>query len=322
MKRMLALSLFLILLAACCVPAAAESVVLWTCPSCGNTSSGNYCSRCGMKRPEELRWVCPVCGAECDDNFCPNCGAAKSAVPEAGPEETAEQPDGNALSSYGYVTADSVNFRKEPGRQSARIARLKKFALCEIIGTETLDGVVWYNVTYGGTAGYIDGDYFRQMTVREAESFLDSTAYWIGLSNNAEVLTELTAEQTAEPAGTPAPEPTAEPAASLPPAGEIEGVWNLTDVTGVSAEEREIMTAELSAGGYAQYVFRDGRFSMTVCLSDLQQEMTGTYETKDGKLTVTIDGESSVPVEYKTDGNTLEILASEDLWMIFTRQEE
>lgn len=48
----------------------------WTCPQCGHTNSGNFCSECGSKRPEPGIGKCPECGkpVEPGAKFCPECG--------------------------------------------------------------------------------------------------------------------------------------------------------------------------------------------------------------------------------------------------------
>ena len=86
MKKILAVIFSLMLLATCFVHAAAESAEEWNCPSCGATVTGNFCSKCGEKRPEAGTWICPECGAECTENFCSNCGAKRSDA-EAAPDE-------------------------------------------------------------------------------------------------------------------------------------------------------------------------------------------------------------------------------------------
>ena len=92
-------------------------------------------------------------------------------------------PDG--MSSYGYVPASSVNFRKEASTSSTRIASLKQYAFCLILGTTRVGNDTWYRVSYGGKEGYIHGDYFRQMTIAELEEFLGSDEYKQGLTNNS-----------------------------------------------------------------------------------------------------------------------------------------
>jgi membrane protease subunit (stomatin/prohibitin family) len=46
----------------------------WQC-ACGAVNTGNFCSQCGAKKPEE-KWTCS-CGAVNTGNFCPQCGAKK-----------------------------------------------------------------------------------------------------------------------------------------------------------------------------------------------------------------------------------------------------
>ena len=66
----------------------------WTC-SCGAVCDGNFCPKCGAKKPVEETWTCS-CGAVNKDNFCPKCGAKKPApvqCPKCGwkPEDPAAQ---------------------------------------------------------------------------------------------------------------------------------------------------------------------------------------------------------------------------------------
>ena len=120
--------------------------------------------------------------------------------------------DASAPGTFGYVCADSVNFRSGPFINSERIARLKKYALCVVYGTETgADGSLWYRVGYGGATGYLNGDCFRQMTAGETEAFLISPEYQEGIANNADTI--LAAAQGPdggyepfEPFATPEPE--------------------------------------------------------------------------------------------------------------------
>lgn len=50
----------------------------WSCPGCGSTNSGNFCTECGTKRPEKKAAFCPNCGhalnPDVRSNFCPECG--------------------------------------------------------------------------------------------------------------------------------------------------------------------------------------------------------------------------------------------------------
>lgn len=47
----------------------------WVC-SCGHKNSGNFCSNCGEKKPQNNAWTCE-CGASNTGNFCSNCGKKK-----------------------------------------------------------------------------------------------------------------------------------------------------------------------------------------------------------------------------------------------------
>ena len=79
MKKIFSIALTLILLMTCITQVFAESEEVWVCPTCGATVTGNFCSKCGEKRPaEDGSWVCPNCGAECTENFCSNCGTKRS----------------------------------------------------------------------------------------------------------------------------------------------------------------------------------------------------------------------------------------------------
>ena len=48
----------------------------WTCPQCNTINSGNFCTNCGNKKPDEI--ICPDCGEkyQVDSNirFCGKCG--------------------------------------------------------------------------------------------------------------------------------------------------------------------------------------------------------------------------------------------------------
>ena len=49
----------------------------WKC-SCGTVNTGNFCSGCGSKKPENTSWTCS-CGTKNTGRFCSNCGSPKPA---------------------------------------------------------------------------------------------------------------------------------------------------------------------------------------------------------------------------------------------------
>ena len=51
MKKLLALFVALVLTMGCALAETAQEG--WTCPSCGNVNQGNFCSNCGLAKPEE-----------------------------------------------------------------------------------------------------------------------------------------------------------------------------------------------------------------------------------------------------------------------------
>ncbi|MBO7661978.1 MAG: hypothetical protein J6U01_01245, partial [Clostridia bacterium] len=101
-------------------------------------------------------------------------------------EITTAPYNGEALSSYGYVSSENVNFRDRPSRtNSIRLAQLKRYAFCLILGSEEVNGETWYRVNYNGQTGYIVGEFFYQMTLDELDEFLNSSNYTQGIVNNA-----------------------------------------------------------------------------------------------------------------------------------------
>ena len=53
----------------------------WTCPSCGNAATGQFCVECGTKKPTGMpQYKCSKCGWVSSDptkppKFCAQCGA-------------------------------------------------------------------------------------------------------------------------------------------------------------------------------------------------------------------------------------------------------
>ena len=104
------------------------------------------------------------------------------ATPTVTPAVTAEPYDPYATSSYGYVTANSVNFRQTPG--GTRMGVLNEYAFGLVLGSQTVNGQLWYNINQSGTTGWISGDYFNVLNLSELESFLNSSEYYKGILNS------------------------------------------------------------------------------------------------------------------------------------------
>ena len=91
--------------------------------------------------------------------------------------------DNSALSSYGVSQASNgtINVRSQPSADSTIVARILKNTLCLVLGTRQVNGVTWYNIrfTYNDAekTGWINGNYFRQMTLQEFSDYLNSSAY-------------------------------------------------------------------------------------------------------------------------------------------------
>ena len=85
-----------------------------------------------------------------------------------------------SLSSYGHVQSNSgkVNMRSEPSTEATRLKLLDNYAFALVMGSETgADGKTWYKVSQAGTEGYIQGDYFKVLTLSELTRFLQSNEY-------------------------------------------------------------------------------------------------------------------------------------------------
>ena len=93
--------------------------------------------------------------------------------------------DASGMSSYGYVDASSVNWRENASTGAKKVGELKRYAFCLVLGSEHVNGVTWYQVSYGDKTGYIHGDFFKQMTISELEDFLGSEEYVQGVVNNS-----------------------------------------------------------------------------------------------------------------------------------------
>ena len=91
----------------------------------------------------------------------------------------------NSLSSYGYVNKDKVNMRDKASQSGNRIRLLDQYAFALVLGTEKDEnGSTWYHVSQAGTQGYIKGDYFTVLSLKELSAFLTSDNYRNANNNN------------------------------------------------------------------------------------------------------------------------------------------
>ena len=82
-KKTISIILAMVLISGCtCAFAEGDE---WVCPGCGATNTTNFCTKCGVKKPEEI--ICPDCSAKYPIDsgtvFCGNCGAKLQQAAEA-----------------------------------------------------------------------------------------------------------------------------------------------------------------------------------------------------------------------------------------------
>ncbi|MBQ6562397.1 MAG: SH3 domain-containing protein, partial [Clostridia bacterium] len=112
---------------------------------------------------------------------------AGSATPAPTAQITAKPYDPDSASSYGYIYASNngaVNMRKTASTKANVIKRLRNYAFCLVLGSEKIDGTTWYRISYDGLVGYVQGGFFKQMSLAELEEFLNSKEYQQGIVNN------------------------------------------------------------------------------------------------------------------------------------------
>ena len=101
---------------------------------------------------------------------------------------TVQPYDPNSLSSYGYIYArnnGAVNVRRTPSTGDTTIKKLRNYAFCLVLGTQTVNNRTWYQIQYDDVTGYVAGDYFVQMSLAELEEFIGGPEYQQGLKNNS-----------------------------------------------------------------------------------------------------------------------------------------
>ena len=90
---------------------------------------------------------------------------------------------GYNLSSYGYISGDKVRMRSDASMDAQSLKVLDRYAFALVLGQKEKDGVLWYNISQGGTQGYVRGDLFKVLTLDELSSFLNSEEYKNSNSN-------------------------------------------------------------------------------------------------------------------------------------------
>lgn len=110
------------------------------------------------------------------------------------PVQTAAPYNPYALSSYGYVMIDSVNFRSSPN--GTRIGVLNQYAFGLVLGSQISNGTIWYNINQSGSVGWVHGDYFKVLNLTELSSFLNSSEYLQGIMNTSSSTTTTSSTST------------------------------------------------------------------------------------------------------------------------------
>lgn len=101
------------------------------------------------------------------------------------------------LSNYGYV-ASPATMRKEPYKDADRVRLLETYAFCLVKEKKTVDGDLWYYIEYNGDTGFVSGEFFHHMTMKELNDFLSSEEYQQGILNNQTASPEPPAAETSK----------------------------------------------------------------------------------------------------------------------------
>ena len=90
-----------------------------------------------------------------------------------------------SMSSYGYVTTNNVRLRSGAGTANTQIRMMSQYAFALVLGSETVNGQLWYHINQAGTEGYVMADYFKVLSLGELSEFLTSDAYRQSAANAA-----------------------------------------------------------------------------------------------------------------------------------------
>lgn len=119
---------------------------------------------------------------------------------EATVKNNNNEGESTVLSNYGYI-ASPATLRREPYKEADRIRLLETYAFCMVKEKKTVDGELWYNIDYNGDVGFVMGEFFHHMTMKELNDFLSSEEYQQGILNNQTATQEPSITETPNPVG-------------------------------------------------------------------------------------------------------------------------
>ena len=137
-----------------------------------------YGKQYGYVRSDQLRMMEPAERANYEQSL-------RTAVPTVMYTVTVPPVSQSSMSSYGYVTTNNVRLRSGAGLSNTQIRMMSKYAFALVLGSETVDGQLWYHINQAGTEGYVMSDYFKVLNLGELSEFLTSDEYKQSAANAA-----------------------------------------------------------------------------------------------------------------------------------------
>ncbi len=107
----------------------------------------------------------------------------KTPTPTPAPTPTAAPITGDSLSSYGYVSKNKVNLRKDASVNSTALRLMSQYDFALVLGTISNAEGTWYHILQNGIEGYVLSNYFRPLSINELSNFLTSDEY-LGSAGN------------------------------------------------------------------------------------------------------------------------------------------